>query len=287
MVRCKIEEKVVMPELPEVETVRKSLLELVKGEIIMKVDVYWPKIIKRPADLLQFKESLQNEKITDIKRKGKFLIFELDHYSLVSHLRMEGKYGVYPAETEKDKHTHVIFHFESGHTLRYHDVRKFGTMHLFPKGEASNAMPLIQLGPDPFEVNYSLSTIYPKIKKSSRAIKNILLDQTVISGLGNIYVDETLFRSSIHPLRKGRTLTEEEVMVILQEAQATLAEAVEQGGTTIRSYVNSHGDIGMFQQELFVYGQTGSPCKKCGSEIEKFKLSNRGTHICPSCQRIS
>lgn len=276
-----------MPELPEVETVRKTLLELVKGETITKVEVYWPKIIKRPDDTSMFKTYLQNEKIIDVNRKGKFLIFELEHYSLVSHLRMEGKYGVYSAETEKDKHTHVIFHFESGKTLRYHDVRKFGTMHLFPKDQADQAAPLIQLGPDPFEANYSLETIFPKITKSNRVIKNILLDQTVIAGLGNIYVDETLFRSNVHPLRKGTTLTEEEVEVILIEARDTLEEAVKQGGTTIRSYVNSLGDIGMFQQELFVYGQTGTPCKKCGSEIEKFKVSNRGTHICPTCQMIS
>ncbi|WP_440896081.1 DNA-formamidopyrimidine glycosylase [Amphibacillus sp. Q70] len=276
-----------MPELPEVETVRKTLLELVKGEAITKVEVYWPRMIKKPDDVSIFKVALENEKIIDVKRKGKFLIFELEHYSLVSHLRMEGKYGVYSAEIEKDKHTHVIFHFESGKTLRYHDVRKFGTMHLFPKDQADQSAPLIQLGPDPFETNYSLERIFPKIQKSNRVIKNILLDQTVIAGLGNIYVDETLFRANIHPLRKGTTLTEEEVERILKEAQDTLKEAIKQGGTTIRSYVNSLGDIGMFQQELFVYGQTGTPCKKCGSEIEKFKVSNRGTHVCPTCQMIS
>lgn len=276
-----------MPELPEVETVRRTLLKLVKGEVISEVEVFWPKIIKKPDDVLIFQQLIENETIKDIKRKGKFLIFELDHYSLVSHLRMEGKYGIYTAEDKKDKHTHVIFHFDSGRSMHYNDVRKFGTMHLFNKGEANQAMPLIQVAPDPFESGYLFETIFPKIKKSTRAIKNILLDQTIISGLGNIYVDETLFRAQVHPLRKGTSLTEVEGRVILKEAKDTLAEAVKQGGTTIRSYTDSLGEMGLFQQELFVYGQTGEACKTCGSEIEKFKLSNRGTHICPSCQLIS
>lgn len=276
-----------MPELPEVETVRRTLLKLVKGEVISEVEVFWPKIIKKPDDVLIFQQLIENETINDIKRKGKFLIFELDHYSLVSHLRMEGKYGIYTAEDKKDKHTHVIFHFDSGRSMHYNDVRKFGTMHLFNKGEANQAMPLIQVAPDPFESGYLFETIFPKIKKSTRAIKNILLDQTIISGLGNIYVDETLFRAQVHPLRKGTSLTEVEGRVILKEAKDTLAEAVKQGGTTIRSYTDSLGEMGLFQQELFVYGQTGEACKTCGSEIEKFKLSNRGTHICPSCQLIS
>lgn len=279
--------EIVMPELPEVETVRQTLLKLVKDEVITSVDVFWPKIIKKPDDVSIFKQLLIGQSIKDINRKGKFLIFELDHYSLVSHLRMEGKYGIYPKEAIKDKHTHVIFNFESGRSLHYHDVRKFGTMHLFNKGEAHLELPLAKVGPDPFEPGYLFEDIYPKIKKSSRAIKNILLDQTIISGLGNIYVDETLFRAKIHPLRQGTSLSETEVQFILKEAKDTLREAVKQGGTTIRSYTNSLGEIGLFQQELYVYGQTGEPCKTCGSEIEKFKVSNRGTHICPSCQLIS
>lgn len=279
--------EIVMPELPEVETIRQTLLKLVKDEVITTVDVYWPKIIKKPDDAVVFQQLLEGQSIIDINRKGKFLIFELDDYSLVSHLRMEGKYGIYSSDTEKDKHTHVIFHFDSGRSMHYHDVRKFGTMHLFNKGEAVRSLPLAQVGPDPFEPEYLFKEIFPKIKKSSRAIKNILLDQTIIAGLGNIYVDETLFRAKIHPLRSGTSLTEAEGHLILTEAKNTLAEAVKQGGTTIRSYTNSLGEIGMFQQELFVYGQTGVPCKTCGSEIEKFKVSNRGTHICPSCQLIS
>ncbi|WP_017473381.1 DNA-formamidopyrimidine glycosylase [Amphibacillus jilinensis] len=276
-----------MPELPEVETVRKTLLALVLNERIKHVDVQWPNMIKMPAEPSDFQHLLEGQSILNIKRKGKFLIFELDSYSLVSHLRMEGKYGVYAKDEPIDKHTHVIFYLESGKTLRYHDVRKFGTMHLFAKGEAYHDLPLKQLGPDPFDQDYTVDHLLPKINKSTRAIKNILLDQTVIAGLGNIYVDETLFRARIHPLRSGDSLDRKEVQAIIVEAKATIEEAVKQGGTTIRSYVNSQGEIGMFQQQLYAYGQEGQPCVRCGTEVLKIKVSNRGTHLCPSCQQIS
>lgn len=273
-----------MPELPEVETVKKTLKALVIGETISEVVINWPKIIKEPTDTELFKDKIDNQTILDIKRKGKFLLFELSDYTLVSHLRMEGKYGVFPHTDPFDKHTHIIFNFKSGKSLRYHDVRKFGTMHLYKKGHEMEVPPLNQLGPDPFESEYHLETIYPRVKSSKRVIKNILLDQNIIAGLGNIYVDETLYRAKIHPLRPGDSLSEEEVKTIMAEAEKTLSQAIEQGGTTIRSYVNSQGQIGMFQQQLFAYGQEDQPCKRCGQPIIKIKVSNRGTHYCRTCQ---
>lgn len=275
-----------MPELPEVETIRKTLKQLVVGETITGLTVYWSKIIKKPDDPKQFTDLLQGEQIHDIRRKGKFLLFELTNYTLVSHLRMEGKYGVFPKEEPINKHVHVIFHLENGKELRYQDVRKFGTMHLFLKGEAEVNKPLNQLGMDPFETGFSIADIMSKIQKSDRPIKNILLDQHVVAGLGNIYVDETLYRSQIHPLRKGSSLKRKEIQRLLTEAKQTLAEAVEQGGTTIRSYVNSQGQIGMFQQHLYAYGQEGTPCQRCGHPITKLKVSNRGTHVCEICQPL-
>ncbi|CQR48104.1 Formamidopyrimidine-DNA glycosylase [Paraliobacillus sp. PM-2] len=275
-----------MPELPEVETVRRTLKELVVGEIIHDVTVNWSKIIKHPDDSQRFIELIKGEYIQDIHRKGKFLLFELTHYTLVSHLRMEGKYSVFQPSEPINKHVHVVFDLKSGKQLRYQDVRKFGTMHLFSKEEAKTSKPLSLLGPDPFEDNYSIERIIPLIQKSDRVIKNILLDQQVIAGLGNIYVDETLFRAQIHPLRKGSSLSDTELRVILAEAKQTLTEAVEQGGTTIRSYVNTQGKMGMFQQQLFAYGQENKPCKRCGHPISKMKVSNRGTHICEVCQTL-
>ncbi|WP_226036453.1 DNA-formamidopyrimidine glycosylase [Aquibacillus saliphilus] len=275
-----------MPELPEVETIRKTLKHLVINKTINNISIFWPKIIKKPDDVEEFKHLLYGQTIIDIERKGKFLLFQLNDYVLVSHLRMEGKYGVFNHLEPALKHTHVIFHFKDGTELRYNDVRKFGTMHLFRKGEELISKPLNQLGPDPFEDEFKFDYFYDKIQKSDRAIKNILLDQSVVAGLGNIYVDETLFKAGIHPLKKGNQLTKEEVKLLQINSIETLTEAVKQGGTTIRSYVNSQGQIGMFQQQLFVYGQENNPCRKCGKPISKLKVNGRGTHICISCQKL-
>jgi formamidopyrimidine-DNA glycosylase len=274
-----------MPELPEVETIKRTLEQLVLDKTIENVSVYWPKIIKNPPDPEQFIILLKGQTIKRMGRKGKFLIFYLDDISLVSHLRMEGKYGLYPKEEPFDKHTHVIFSFTDGTELRYHDVRKFGTMHLFPIGEEMNSLPLSQLGPEPFSEDFTVSYFEKALAKTSRNIKTVLLDQTIVTGLGNIYVDESLFRAKIHPERLANTLTNTEIERLHKEIILTLEEAVEKGGSTIRSYVNSQGQIGMFQLELNAYAQEGNPCKRCGTEIVKTKVSGRGTHFCPKCQK--
>lgn len=273
-----------MPELPEVETVRRTLEQLVLGKEIKEVSVFWPKIIKKPEEVEQFQHALIGQTIREINRRGKFLIFTLDDYALVSHLRMEGKYGVYPKEESYDKHTHVIFSFTDGSELRYRDVRKFGTMHLFIKGQEYENLPLLNLGPEPLAFDFTVEYLQERLAKTSRKIKPVLLDQNIVVGIGNIYVDESLFRAGIHPERTASSLTASEIAKLQQEIVATLSEAVEKGGSTIRSYLNSQGQIGMFQLELLVYGRKGEECKKCGTPIEKLVVGGRGTHICPSCQ---
>lgn len=275
-----------MPELPEVETVRRTLEQLVIEKTIKDVEIYWPKIIKAPEPVEQFSDALIGQTIHEIGRRGKFLIFQLDDYSLVSHLRMEGKYAVYPESEPRDKHTHVVFTFTDGYQLRYRDVRKFGTMHLFKKGEEVSNMPLLHLGPEPLSDEFTIADLSMKLAKTNRKIKSVLLDQTVVVGIGNIYVDESLFRAGIHPERMASSLTLDEITRIHGEVKLTLAEAVEKGGSTIRSYVNSQGQIGMFQLELFVYGRKGEPCKRCGTPLEKLVVGGRGTHICPVCQPL-
>ncbi|RLQ97973.1 DNA-formamidopyrimidine glycosylase [Falsibacillus albus] len=274
-----------MPELPEVETVRRTLTELVVGRTISDVKVMWPKIIKHPEEVQEFCTLLRGETIHSVGRRGKFLIFYLDQFTLVSHLRMEGKYGLFNAEDPMDLHTHITFTFEDGFELRYKDVRKFGTMHLFQKGAEFDVLPLKKLGPEPFSKEFSLQMLTEKLQKTERAVKAVLLDQNVVVGLGNIYVDEVLFRAGVHPEKKASSLTPSEVERIHKETIKTLQEAVDKGGSTIRSYLNSQGQIGMFQLSLFVYGRKGEPCRVCGTEIEKFVAAGRGTHICPSCQK--
>lgn len=275
-----------MPELPEVETVRKTLVNLAQHKTIDNVTVYWPKIIKNPVEIEQFIDALKGETITDVGRRGKFLIIYTENFALISHLRMEGRYGLYPKDEPFDKHTHVIFHFTDGTELRYRDVRKFGTMHLYKKGEEFIKPPLFELGPEPFSEEFTKEYLAKVLKKTNRKIKTALLDQKLFVGLGNIYVDEALFRAGIHPERLASSLKKKEIALLHQEIVATLAEAVNKGGSTIRSYVNSQGEIGMFQLELFAYGRTGEECKRCGTPMEKTTVGGRGTHYCPNCQKL-
>lgn len=274
-----------MPELPEVETVRRTLTELVNGKTIDKVTVLWPKMIKKPEEVEQFSDALHGQTIHTVERRGKFLKFILDDYVMVSHLRMEGRYGLYKQTEPYDKHTHVLFTFTDGTELRYRDVRKFGTMHLFTKGEEEANLPLSQLGPEPFSKEFTVKYLEAQLAKTNRKIKVALLDQTSVVGLGNIYVDEALYKAGIYPERPANSLTKKEIKKLHEEIVQTLQEAVDKGGSTIRSYVNTQGEIGMFQLELFVYAQNGKACKRCGTEIEKTVVGGRGTHFCPVCQK--
>ncbi|KUP05571.1 5-hydroxymethyluracil DNA glycosylase [Bacillus coahuilensis p1.1.43] len=273
-----------MPELPEVETVRRTLKELIVGKKIIGVTVGWPKMIKKPEQVEQFTDALVDETIIDVHRRGKFLIIETSHYSLVSHLRMEGKYGVYEEKEELLPHTHVIFHFDDDTSLRYRDVRKFGTMHLYTIGQEYLDKPLSELGPEPFSKEFHFNYLFEKLQKTERAIKAVLLDQTIVVGLGNIYVDEVLFKAGIDPERKSKTITLQETEKLTREIVSTLTIAVEAGGSTIRSYINSQGKVGTYQNQLFVYGRKDEACRVCGSPIYKKVTAGRGTHYCANCQ---
>ncbi|MGM0903408.1 MAG: DNA-formamidopyrimidine glycosylase [Bacillota bacterium] len=276
-----------MPELPEVETVRKTLESLVIGKEIKNVSIYWPKMVKHPVEVEQFTDALRGQHILEMGRRGKFLIFYTEDFAMISHLRMEGKYGVYSSDLPIEKHTHAIFSFTDGSEMRYKDVRKFGTFHLYLKGSEFKEPPLIGLGPEPFSDDFTLAGLKEKLAKTTRKVKPALLDQKVLVGLGNIYVDEALFRSKIHPERIASSLSEKEIATLHKEIINTLSEAVEKGGSTIRSYINSQGQIGMFQLELYVYGRQNEPCKKCGTALKKTVVGGRGTHFCPKCQKLS
>lgn len=269
-----------MPELPEVETVVQTLKPLLIKETITAIKILFPKMIKTDLDVFQTKPIGQT--IHDIHRKGKFIIVELDTDVLIFHLRMEGKFFIKKDEPF-DKHEHLVLHLSSGRTLRYHDFRKFGTAHLLPIETYLEVPPLNQVGPEPKAIDPH--QYYLMIKDSKRPIKAILLDQTKMSGLGNIYVDETLFQARIHPERKAVDLKEKEVVNIVLAARDVLAKAVALGGTTIRSYTSSLGVHGRFQNELKVHTKAGEPCPLCGTPIIKIKVTGRGTYVCPKCQK--
>ena len=269
-----------MPELPEVETVRRTLLLKLDSRIIKSVDVLHPNIIK--TDILEFKTKVVNQQLKGIKRMGKYLIFILDTHVMIMHLRMEGKYYIKTNESI-DKHEHIIFTLDDGSTLRYHDVRKFGTLHFLPLEGYQERYPISQLGPEPKDIN--LNTFYKQIHPLKRPIKAVLLDQHMISGLGNIYVDETLFLAKVHPTRLAFKITKKEASSLVNAAINVLEKAVALGGTTIRSYTSSLGVHGRFQNELNVHTKKGEPCPICQTEIIKIKVAGRGSYVCTKCQK--
>lgn len=277
-----------MPELPEVESVRRGLNELVVGETVEKVEVRWPRIIGSPAHN-QFARQLIGQTIEKVDRRGKFLLFYFTDDVMISHLRMEGKYGLVEPEENgqlpiRGKHTHVIFYFESGKKLLYNDVRKFGRMHLVPKGEEFKHTSLMKLGPEPIAKDFILEDMQEFLTRRTKAIKGVLLDQEIVVGIGNIYADEILHRAQIHPITPANTLTEDEEIRLHETIIQVMEEAVQSGGTTIRSYANAFGEVGNFQDKLQVYGRDGEKCFTCGTEIQKTKVAGRGTHYCPVCQ---
>lgn len=273
-----------MPELPEVETVRRTLIDLVAGKRIQSVTVKLPRIIQRPAEPEQFAAALAGHTIETVDRRGKFLIIKLDGIALVSHLRMEGRYSVNKSDEPVPPHTHVIFHFDDGTELRYKDVRQFGTMHLFERGQELVHPPLNKLGIEPLEPEFTLKALLGKLSQRKTMIKPLLLNQEHIVGLGNIYVDESLFQARIHPERTADSLKPAEWKRLHESIRSTLERAVEAGGSSVRSYVNGQGEMGMFQLVISVYGRKDEPCKVCSRPIVKFIVGGRGTHICSKCQ---
>lgn len=272
-----------MPELPEVETVRRGLEKLILGKKISNIDIRYPKMIK--TDLDEFKRELLGQVIQSMGRRGKYLIFYLSDKVLISHLRMEGKYFYYPDQVPERKHAHLFIQFEDGGTLVYEDVRKFGTMELLAPELLETYFLSKKLGPDPTEQDFDLTTFQKSLQRSKKPIKSHLLDQTLVAGLGNIYVDEVLWRAKIHPSRLSNSLTAKEARKVHDETIKVLGQAVEKGGSTIRTYTNAFGEDGTMQEFHQVYDKAGKECSRCGSIIEKFQLGGRGTHFCPTCQR--
>lgn len=274
-----------MPELPEVETVKNSLKDLIIGEEIKDVKVYYDKILKNISKD-DFENSLKGEHFLDIQRKGKFLIFILDHYIMVSHLRMEGKYLLHKDEPI-NKHEHIIYTFEDGKTLRYADTRKFGVVYLFKETNVEKVKemyPLNTLGIEPISNLLTAQYLQSKMGKSNKPIKTLLLDQTIISGLGNIYSDEVCFMCKLNPHEIGKNLSTIDFENICVNSKIVLEKAIKLGGTTIRSFMSSHEITGKFQNELLVHTKTNCPI--CQSKIKKVYIGGRGTYYCPNCQKV-
>lgn len=273
-----------MPEMPEVETVRATLSSMIVGKTIDHILVRYPKMIQ-PDTPESFSNSLSHQTLESIERYGKYLFFHFQTDTLISHLRMEGKYFLRPQSEPVLNHEHVIFYFTDGLSLRYHDTRKFGTMQRVPRGTQFSVPGIIKMGPEPISNDLTVSYLLGKTKNSFRPVKTFLLDQTVVSGLGNIYVDEVLFYAKLHPLTPVNQLTKNDIVRIIDGCKSVISRAIELGGSTIRSYVSSLGVTGRFQTELAVHMRKDELCNKCESTIIKIKVGGRGTYYCPLCQK--
>jgi formamidopyrimidine-DNA glycosylase len=273
-----------MPEKPEVITVVNSLKPKIIGKTITGCNVYWDNIIAYPT-VDELRERVLNQKINDIKTRGKFIVMSLDDYALLIHLRMEGKFMFRKKGDPIGKHEHVEFILNNEISFRYHDVRKFGKMYLIPKLEVNLVKPLSELGLEFDDMNLTKEYLYEKIHTKKLPIKTVLLDQSIITGIGNIYDDEILFMSKISPMRLASNISIDECQNIIDNCREVLTKAIAKGGTTIKSFTSSEGVHGLFQNELLVHGKAGDTCPNCGNIIKKTRIGGRGTHYCESCQK--
>jgi formamidopyrimidine-DNA glycosylase len=273
-----------MPELPEVETVRKTLLELLPGRTIQAVDVRLSRIIKFPA-VAEFQQRLVGQRFLDIRRRGKYLIFVLTaDQALVIHLRMTGQLRVSADDEPEPKHTHVVFQLDCGRQLRFTDLRTFGAMYLAPLAEIAQVAGMDKLGWEPL-ADFPLEDFATLLQRRTARIKSLLLDQRVIAGVGNIYADESLFQARIHPATPANQLDFQQIARLHRALVQVLQAGVDLRGTTFSDYVDGLGRSGDFQHQLCVYGREGQPCPSCGADIVRIKLGGRSAHLCPNCQR--
>ena len=273
-----------MPEKPEVITVAKKLEKKILGKKIIDVNILYPKMIDYP-DIVTFKKCIKNQTINSITTRGKWIVVELDTDYLLFHLRMEGKFFFRNKNDEINKHEHIIFLLDDEIELRFADVRKFAKVMLIPKDKLLTMKPYTELGLEPWDKNLNVEYLKEKLKNKKLPIKTILLDQSVITGIGNIYADEILFLSKINPLTKPNLLTDVDFDNIIKNTTKVLDKAIEEGGTTIRSYTSEEGVTGLFQNNLNVHQREGQECYICKTKILKIRVGGRGTYYCPKCQK--
>ena len=290
-----------MPELPEVETVRSGLQRLLPGRRISDVDFNWPKSFPNaPEDVKAF---LIAAKVTEVKRRAKVLIIDLDsEYSLVTHLKMTGQL-VFRSQNEHfgaghpndslvgrlpDKSTRVTLTFKDGSYLFFNDQRKFGWMRLLPTIEVMNLDFFKKVGPEPLSADFNWQVMKERMLRRSKSnIKSVLLDQTVLAGVGNIYADESLWGAKIHPLTPVKDIRPAQFKRLYNELIFVLKLAIEKGGSTDRNYVNAEGKRGSYMDFARVFRREGQSCPRCGTIIIKTRVAGRGTHLCPKCQKPS
>ena len=269
-----------MPELPEVETTKRGIEPYLKNQSIIKI------LVRQKSLRIPFNDNLKRHitkvKIKNIKRRAKYIVINfVNEYSMVIHLGMTGNLR---ASQQKKflKHDHIIFHLESGNSLIFNDVRRFGLIQIYKTSDSFYL--LDNNGPDPFENKADADYFYERIKNSSASIKSILLNHKIISGIGNIYASEILFSTNISPMRMGKDVSHEECKKILEQSKIILNKAIKAGGTTLNDYFNAESKPGYFKIQLNVYGKDGEKCSSCESKITKITQNNRSTYFCKETQ---
>jgi formamidopyrimidine-DNA glycosylase len=270
-----------MPELPEVETIVRGLRGHLVGCKIMGIRVGWENMVARPT-AEEFKRGLVDQRILDVKRRGKYLIFALSGGgSLIFHLRMTGRLLIKDSGDEPDKHDHLIFELDDGRELRFNDVRKLGRVYLVDDEDEIVG----KLGPEPLDEGFTSSDFAALLSGRRCMIKPLLLNQQFIAGIGNIYTDEALFAARIHPERRADTLAAEEIERLYGAIRRVLRQGIENRGTTFSAYRDAEGRKGRNQEYLRVFRRTDQPCPRCGTPIGRTVVGGRGTYLCPLCQK--
>lgn len=284
-----------MPELPEVETVRLTLTPQLLGRTVRAVSVLHPDVVAGPGVTPEtFRERLTGATFTALRRRGKYLVMTLrapeGPVRMILHLRMTGRLTVVDPREEVPKHTHLRFALDDGRELRFTDPRRFGRAHLLCGAAVSAAdggpKGLGTLGPEPLGRGFGKKELGERLAGRKARLKTLLLDQTIVAGVGNIYADETLFRAGLHPARRACDLDDADVGRLCRSLRSVLRQAIGQGGTTIRDYVDGRGRRGEFVLSLRVYGREGEPCVECGGPVERAVVAGRSTHFCPRCQPL-
>lgn len=274
-----------MPELPEVETIAADLRGQLVGRRFVAAHVLWPRTLAAP-DPDSLNARLAARAVVDIGRRGKYLLIHLDAgETLIIHLRMTGRLAVMSEGSPETHEPHVRARFDlaDGQRLVFTDARKFGRIWL-----VRDVTEVVgKLGPEPLDWSFGPEQLGERLRVRRVAVKALLLDQTVIAGVGNIYADEALFLAGIHPLRPGASLTEDEIVRLHGTIRQVLAESIGERGTLLRDYRTPYGPDGAYRSHLRVYGQPGRPCPRCGAPIERIRVTQRSTHFCPHCQRPS
>jgi formamidopyrimidine-DNA glycosylase len=270
-----------MPELPEVETIARAIKPDVVGKIITSADLRWTRTLATPSPE-QFKKQIVGQEILDVSRRAKYIVIRLKTYSFLVHLRMSGDLAVRAGKIKPEKHDRLVLFLlaPSGDesSLVFNDTRKFGRIWLSSEPEKI----LGKLGPEPLEKEFTAEWLFENLHIRKRQLKPLLLDQTFLAGLGNIYTDECLHIAKLHPLGLSNTVTRKQADVLHSAIRSVLKEGIRRNGASI-DWAYRGGD---FQNYFRVYGRDGNPCPVCGTEIQKFTVGQRGTHVCPKCQKL-